>query len=155
MQATLQGEALNSQPALWSCQLSQPLYYSRSSWNSISINRTETSPILSKLCSYITINIFNRLCSDQSGQCFLDQSKCKDLEFHLHEDWPIRDQGQGLLSILIGSPLVQRSHFSIQLEVAFPWSKLKHRSHLARPEQSCLVGEGPHLRATAAVLSRN
>lgn len=80
-------------PALSSC-LSPPVY--SCSWNPISIKRTGMLPDRQELCSYILISIFTdqsqQLQSKQSGQCFLDQSDCEDLEF----SFPCRKTNQGL-----------------------------------------------------------
>lgn len=78
------------------------------SWNPLSTNRNKAFPIQSELCS-----------SDQSERFYLTN---QDRAFwtnqtariwspDLHEDRPIRDQGQRLLSIWANSPWALRALF--------------------------------------------
>lgn len=95
---------LNGLAALCFCHFLQ-----RNSWNSLSTNRTEDPPPLSPTLTppigaahlYPHQHLhrpIEQLHSDQSGQYLLDQSSW-DLESYLHENRPIRNQVQELLSI--------------------------------------------------------
>ena len=118
-------EALNCLPALGSCHVSQPL--KGSYWNITLTSKTEAFPIQNWSCAPISpISIFtnqsDQLHSDQSGQSLWTNQTARIWNPYLHEDRPIRDPGQRLLSIQAGSLwALLRGHFPLSLKAVSPW----------------------------------
>lgn len=106
----------------------------RVSWNPISTNWIEAFSIQSE-----------QLYSDQSGPVPLDQTVRIWIP-HVHEDRPIRDQRQGLLSIEASFPLACGGNFP--LKTVFPQLQLKHGRCLTGADQSCLAKGSPGPRVT-------
>lgn len=156
MQVMLRGEACAELPACLCCV---PVGWAKPHKGVLRIlNRTETFPIQSELCSCISISIFTNqsdwLHSNQSGQCFLDQSNCEDLEFSFA--WGQTNQGPETgTSLCKLAPLWFREPTFPFPETVSPLELKHQRCQLSRAdgmdwsgvEQCYLTGEESNPRA--------
>lgn len=152
--------ALNSLLTLCSNHLSKPLQ--RISWNCISATRNETSPIQSKLCSYILpISIFTNQSKQDSA--FWTNQTVTIWSLHLHEDRPIKDRGRNFF-LYISFPVAQRAYFPFSLKAVSAWLGLKmahqtkeqsrqNKAEWSRPELSSQRGALPQGCFTQAYLT--
>lgn len=89
--------------------------------------RLRLSPIQLDLHNYLLICIFTIQSgwfhSDQSGQCYLDQSNCEDLESSFAQKWI--NQGMRVDTLLYISQLhlcFNGVYFQVPSRIEFPWS---------------------------------